>query len=313
MNSRENGSKPAKIIIIGASGLLGSAAVMELTNKHDLSGTFLKHRIHYKKSRFWPLDICDKAQVRAVLDEAQPTCVFQTAAAVNIDQCEESRDWAYKTNVEATRFFSEYCALNSIKHIFVSTDAFYNKPNKLFTEEDEPTPLNYYSETKLLADKAVLEVAADHLIIRTNFYGWNMQNKESLGEWMYFKLKNKQPFPAVFDVFYTPILNTRLVHLIEQLWIKDARVTFNVGGSKRISKLEFAQMLCEVFGFDKSLIKPSSVADLKLKARRSSNMAMSTEKLCKFLGVTLPAPIDDLHEFKRQLETGYVDKLKAMV
>jgi dTDP-4-dehydrorhamnose reductase len=124
-------------------------------------------------------------------------------------------------------------------------------------------------------------------------------------------LTQKKTIPLVHDVHYTPILTNTFVNCVESLIDIKARGIFHVGGVPRISKLQFGQWLCETFDLSQEYIRPSSVKDLKLQARRSSNMALNTEKLRRLLPQLSLDVREDLQRFKRLLDEDYPSKLKA--
>jgi dTDP-4-dehydrorhamnose reductase len=70
-----------------------------------------------------------------------------------------------------------------------------------------------------------------------------------------------------------------------------------VAGTRALSKLEFGEILCDTFGFDRKYIKRASVHDLKLKARRSNSMALSVKKFTGLIPGLLPTIEADLQKF----------------
>lgn len=299
------------IFITGASGLLGSAALVHFSKKNPVIGTYLHHRIELDGAVCHILDLRDQVATREFLNNAQPELIIHTAAAVDVDACEKNHAEAYSLNVEAVRGVAEYAAKHKTKLVYISTDAFFEGTGKLFSETDAPTPVNYYGETKLLGEEVVRKICPDYLIVRTNLYGWNYQPKFSLAEWMLTNLAAKKTTPLVYDVHYTPILTNTLVECIDELVQSGAQGIFHVAGSRSISKLDFGRLLCKAFHLDESFIKPTSVKELSFVARRSSNMALSIEKLRQALPKRQFSLEGDLQKFKELLLSGYVTKLKG--
>ncbi len=277
---------------------MGATAFIELRDGFKVTGTYLNHPITLPDCQSARLDLTDKRAVTDFLNENRPDIILHTAAAVNVDECESNRDLAYRSNVVATETLAEYVEKHEKKLIYISTDAFFDGKDKLFSEEDTPTPMNYYGESKLLGELIVRKRCEDHLIVRTNLYGWNYQNKFSLAEWMLSNITAKKKIPLVYDVHYTPILTNSVVDCLRLLIDRAAQGTFHIAGSRSISKLEFGHLLCKTFDLSTEYIVPSSVKDLHLKAPRSSNMALSIEKLKRALPELKFSLENDLQRFK---------------
>lgn len=299
-----------KIVVTGASGLLGATCLAEWRSQHQIHGTYLTHPIKMEAVSCKPIDLSQGQHLKSYLDEISPQIIVHTAAATNIDACEKDHALAYKSNVEATKNLAEYAGKHGLILVHISTDAFFDG-DRYFTEEDLPHPVNYYGETKLLAEEEVRKNCPHHLIIRTNLYGWNYQDKQSLAEWMLINLAQNRPIPLVHDVIYTPILTNRLARAALQLLEKKATGTFNIAGTRGLSKLEFGQALCKIFNLSPKAILPSSVKDLKLEAKRANSMPLSTEKFRKLLPGALASIEEDLELFKELYFQGYPQKLKG--
>jgi dTDP-4-dehydrorhamnose reductase len=54
--------------------------------------------------------------------------------------------------------------------------------------------------------------------------------------------------------------------------------TLNFGGKERVSRLELGERLCDIAGFDKSLLKSISMNEIKT-AHKVADVSMDTERL----------------------------------
>ncbi|HRK02116.1 MAG TPA: SDR family oxidoreductase [Oligoflexia bacterium] len=299
------------VLITGSSGLLGATLLMELRDRYGLVGTYLTHPISLSGTTNYMLDLREKAALFELLERVRPEVIIHTAAAVNVDECETNRELAYQLNVSVPDSLSEYCGANRSLFVHLSTDAFFSEKNVLHDEESAVTPLNYYAETKLLAEDIIRKKCSNHLIIRTNFFGWNYQIKSSLAEWIYFLLRDGKTVPAVEDVWFTPILTNTLSSTLHEMIEHGLRGTYHVASDRSISKYEFAQQICAAFDFDYSLIIPTKVESLKLKAKRSSNMALSNRKLRRDLPGWQCHIEDEIFKFKELEINGYIRRLRT--
>lgn len=312
VNRFENmGNRYQSIFVTGASGLLGSAALVNSRSFSKVFGAYLKHPIQWPGRPTWKVDFTDRRATEELLNSVSPEVIFHAAALVDIDRCQREPGLAHAMNVESTRILAEYSQKAGAKLVFISTDAFFTQGESPHGEDASPTPINVYGETKLEAEKVVQGICENSLIIRTNLYGWNYQAKHSLAEWMLYRLCTSERVPLVYDVFYSPILTQVAVECIEALVQKDAQGIFHVASDERMSKQDFGLLLCQEFGLDPTRIHPSSVKDIPLAAPRAKNMALSVKKLKNELpsmSLNVKNHLARFHELER---SGYVSRLKG--
>src|SRR6185369_12928944 len=147
-----------KLLIIGASGLLGINLAMEAMREHEVIGVdrgkLQSSPFPVIKTNFYNSRAFDSA-----LDSTQPDWVINCAALANLEECERHPDQAKILNTDLPRELAEACAKRNIKFIHLSTDAVFDGTKEdTYTEEDEPNPQGVYSQTKLDSEHAVQDV-----------------------------------------------------------------------------------------------------------------------------------------------------------
>jgi dTDP-4-dehydrorhamnose reductase len=88
---------------------------------------------------------------------------------------------------------------------------------------------------------------------------------------------------------------------------------YHATGSQCLSKYEFGVQVARRFGFDEKLVNPTSVEDSGLKAIRSPNLTLRTEKLIHALGEPLPNVSTGLEKFYTQYQQGYPQQIRRFV
>ena len=114
----------------------------------------------------------DITNYKAVLETAKllrPRVVVHSAAIVGRKECEADRARAEEVNVGGTRNIVLACKEVRAKLVFISTAAVFDGRKGNYSERDIPNPQYLYAETKLKAEKVVLELE-DHLTVRTDFF-----------------------------------------------------------------------------------------------------------------------------------------------
>jgi len=288
---------------------LGSNIVMAARSRFEVSASYNNNRVEMSGAKFLKADLTDKSQFKQI-EQFSPDLIIHCAALTNIDICEDDPDEAYRQNVLASRHIAQLADQTGAYLIHISTDAVFDGRAGNYRETDEPNPISVYGKTKLQAEHEVLSIHPSSGIVRTNIYGWNKRDKFSLAEWMLNKLEKNDELPAFKDIIYSPILVNDLIVQLFALYDKKFSGTLHLAGGESCSKLEFANVLAEVFALDKSRIKATSIDDLNLRAPRGKNISLDVSRAQELLNTSLPKVREGLMEMKRLRESGYVEALK---
>jgi len=290
-----------KILITGGSGLLAlnyAAAVKEY--KDVVLGLHERNvLIDGVCSVFLNLDSVES--LYKSLSEIKPNLVIHTVGLTNIETCEKNPQLAEYINVKLASNIATVSKNLDIKFVFISTDQLFEGKASMYNEMEKVVPLNIYGSTKAKAEREILAIHQEAMIIRTNFYGWGTTYRNSFSDFIYYKLKNKQPVQLFFDVFYTPILIEKLVEIIEKLVALNSYGIFNIVSDDRISKFNFGIILADVFGFDQSLISPVSINTRNDLVMRPADMSLNNKKTTKLLEDALGKVSSHLILLKKQL------------
>jgi dTDP-4-dehydrorhamnose reductase len=298
-----------KVLITGASGLLGSNLMRDLAADFELHGWANLNA----KPPVRSIDLLNSPRVQSELIQLKPDAIVHCAALTKVDTCEANPTLASKINVEATATLAKYCETQKCKLIFISTDAVYNgNARGPHFENETLVPSNHYARTKCEAEQVVRESVKNHVIARVNIFGWNSTSQISSAEWMLKSLTNKEPLNLFYDVCFSPILVNHLAKYLKEFLQSELNGTFNVGSPDSVSKWSFGQMLAETFGISTSGIQKGSVDSHAFKATRSKNMIMDSSKVAKATGRPLVSVKDGLLDFRKLYENGEVARLKGI-
>jgi dTDP-4-dehydrorhamnose reductase len=144
-----------------------------------------------------------------------------------------------------------------------------------------------------------------------NFYGWSISGRRSLAEWFFNKFTLGEPVKGFTDAIFSPFLATDLAGILLALIEQDSRGLFHVVNPQSISKYDFGVALAQRFGFNTSLITPTSIQNAGLAAVRSPNLKLDTDKLSKELGEIFPDQKTEMLRFHQQYLDGYPQQLKG--
>lgn len=279
-----------KILVTGANGLLGQALVRQLLEKkHEVLATgkgpsrlIIAALPNYS---YKELDLTDGPTVQQFILDAKPEIIVHAAAMTQVDQCELDKPGCYNINVTATRFIIDAAKLINARIVYVSTDFVFDGQNGPYSETDEPMPVNYYGSTKLVAEKAVMESGLSWAIARTILVYGNSDpaGRLNIVGWIKQNLEMATPIKMVTDQHRTPTFVYDLAKGIVLIVEKNATGIFHLSGEQSMTPYEVAVEIARFFGYDSSLIKPST-SDINQPAIRPPRTGFNISKAKKELG-----------------------------
>lgn len=274
--------------------MLGDALYQELSKYHEVSGCDLVELDHVIDI----VDLTNDDDLERVLSSRDFDVLIHTAAMINVDGCEDNPDLAYNLNSTLTKKLSEICRVKKSKMVYISTDAvFSGNKDGAYTEEDNVDPINVYGSSKLKGEDYIQDILDDYLILRTNIYGWNKQNKQSFAEWVYNSYLKGEEFNMFTDVLYTPIYVGNFAKALNEILDKNIQGLYNFTGSEHCSKFDFGIALGKVFGFDTNIVNKISVDSFSFKALRSKNMRIDSKKIQEKINTKLLSLEEGLKAF----------------
>ena len=223
------------------------------------------------------LDIASRSSVEAALERFKPWAVINTAGFVRVDAAEhEPRQW--RENVIGPTVLARACARRNVRLLSFSSDLVFDgaKPSP-YVESDPPRPLNAYGRSKLEAERRVLKLAPDALVIRTAaFFGpWDRYNFPALA---LRALRSGKRWPAAADQLVSPTYVPDLVQAALDLLIDAERGLWHITNRGAVSWAGFAQMVADAAGLDVSLVDPVPGVALGQVAPRPRYSALQSER-----------------------------------
>lgn len=300
-----------KLLITGASGLLGINLAVEATREHEVIGV---DRGKLKSAPFQvrQADFFRTSEINSLLDATKPDWLINCAALANLEECEKHPEQAKILNADFPGELASACAKRNIKFVHLSTDAVFDgTKDGIYVEDDEPSPPGVYSETKLEGERAVQAVNPQAIIARVNFYGWSLGGRRSLGEFFVNNLSEGKNVNGFTDVIFCPTWVNHLSRTLIEMVEKNLSGLYHVVGAQAMSKYQFGVEVARRFGLRESLIQPQSVERSELTAKRSHNLWLSTHKLSTALGHEIPEFSTGLDGFYTQFQQGYPQKIRS--
>ena len=134
-------------------------------------------------------DLGDPMALRNLVTDLRPEWIVHCPAATDVAWCETHPEDAERINAEASGTLASAAAAAGSRLLYVSTDAVFDGSRGPYAESDGTAPCNVYGRTKRKGEDLVQRALPSSLIVRTNLYGWNVQPKQSLAEWVLDRLE----------------------------------------------------------------------------------------------------------------------------
>ncbi len=263
---RTSRSDGQPLLIVGRTGTLGSAF-------HRIC----EHRgLAFRVVGRPEVDITDPSSVHSLVRRVEPWAVINAAGYVRVDDAERDAEACRRANVLGAVNLAATCRRQGIPLVTFSSDlVFDGGKHRPYTEFDETRPLNVYGSTKAEAERRVLELLPDALVIRTSaFFGpWDDYNFLAA---LFRALDDQTPFPAAADSVVSPTYVPDLVHATLDLLIDGEHGLWHLANEGAVTWFEFARAAAERGDRDAALVAPVHTARACGPAVRPSYSALSS-------------------------------------
>lgn len=271
-------------LVTGARGFLGTNAGVLLRGRARMIGQARSAADSALYEAVHGLDLQDSSQVGDLVRAVNPDVVLHAAAISGHETSANDPEQAYAVNVVATEEIARAASDIGARMVHISTDAVFDGATGNYSENDEPEPFSYYGETKLAGEDAVRRTVEDHLVVRTNFFGWSETGRKSVLEFFVNSLREGQDVRGYPDFIVTSIYVQALLESIWQLGEEGAVGTLHVASTDALSKYDYGILVAEQFGLDAELIARRGPDPEAHAASRSRDLTLDTSKAAAILG-----------------------------
>ena len=265
-----------RILITGASGMLGATIVKMLSKQFNVFGTgnsdYESIECEYKKFNLSG-DNYDE-----LISWSNPDIIIHCGALTNGNYCQNHPLEAFNVNGVSVKKLMN-ATEDRVKIIYISTDAVFPSSLHLAKESDCAFPENIYGKSKELGEFFLkTSIDRNYTIIRTTIVGLNI-NKQKSGfvEWIINTINNREELGLFADVLFTPISIWSLAEEIGFL-IKSGNInseTVHIGG-ELCTKYEFGKTLLEILSIPTIKLVESSILSFSDRAKRCTDQSLNS-------------------------------------
>ncbi|WP_076414431.1 SDR family oxidoreductase [Shewanella sp. UCD-KL12] len=276
----------AKIMITGATGLLGRAvkAQLEKETEHQVIATGFSRA----QTGIYKLDLTHVDEIAQFIALHKPDVIVHCAAERRPDVSEQDPSAALALNVSATKALAESAKRHGTWVIYISTDYVFDGTAPNYSESDKPNPVNFYGESKWQGEQALLEVSNEFAVLRLPIlYGRVEQVSESAILVLLNQLMDKQTQEIDHWAVRSPTSTMDIAQAIEQmlaLKLNNSELSgiYHFSGTETMSKYQMLLRLGELFELSTQHLKP--ISEPMDSAKRPKDCTLICDRLAK-LGI----------------------------
>jgi dTDP-4-dehydrorhamnose reductase len=236
------------------------------------------------------IDITDSKSVQLALKKQRPDALILLAAIADIDRCQREQERAQQINVDGALHVAQACADTDTRLVFTSTGAVFDGLKHGYVEEDSPSPVSFYGETKVRAEAGIQEILPAAAIIRISLVlGFSSHpGTNSMLNRLWSLLKAGTSVAAPLEEYRNPIdTGTLNQFLLDLAGRPQATGIFNLGSADSISRYDLMRRLAHSWNYPESLVQPSKESHPD-RAPRGRDHFLISDKISRVCGIPIP-------------------------
>jgi len=210
-----------RILVIGASGMLGHEAIRVLAPDFEVWGACRDPRglrdLGVPAGRILDgLDATVGASAYAMVEQVKPDLVLNAVGIVKQLAAAKAAIPSIAVNSLWPHVLADACAAHGARMVHVSTDCVFGGARGQYVETDVPDAFDLYGRSKLLGEI----VARDNVVtLRTSIVGWQLGEPTGLVGW--FAAHRTEPLKGFTRAVFSGLTTHSLTDLIRDVVLPD--------------------------------------------------------------------------------------------
>jgi dTDP-4-dehydrorhamnose reductase len=267
-----------KILITGASGLLGNEIIKITKQDFEITGWVNSHLYSNPEFNQVKVNLFNETEIYNHLSKHNFDFIIHTAALSNTSYCQQNPEESFQINVKATFAIAQFAALNKIPFVFISTDLVFNGEKGNYSEDDSVAPLNIYAKHKTEAEEKINSIYPEALIVRVPWMlGVSKFSSSGYLKSFISDLRSGKKIFLFTDEFRSAIFASEAAKGIIKVMEK-AKGILHLGGTEKLSRYEIGVLLAKHFSLNEKLIQRSALSDNITGVPRPADVTLNSTK-----------------------------------
>ena len=281
-----------KIALIGAKGMLGRELHAALSPKHEVTAWDIQE-----------IDITDRPATLLKLKALRPDLILNSAAFVDVDQCERDPDSAWRINALGSQNLALAAEEAQSALLYISTDyVFDGESSEDYDEVSQTHPINHYGRSKLAGERLAAQICPRTYIVRTSWLIGHHPNNYVA------RVINAARRDGVVrmapDQIESPTYTVDLAQAVSALIQTGSYGCYHVTSLCACTRVEYAQFVLEQAGRSEP-VEVADVSQIKRVGKRPHRTVLDCRLFQLLSGQALPDWRDGIRSyFARELATG---------
>jgi dTDP-4-dehydrorhamnose reductase len=273
----KNAVQQPKLLVTGASGLLGGVLCRLAVDKWDVCGVYHRHSVQVAGVRAFQVDLTRRDDVDDLLCRIEPDAVIHAAAVADVGRCERHPDRTADINVGVPARLAAWCSQNAVPFSFTSTDLVFDGNRPPYKETSPVNPISDYARQKIRAESDVLKCCSQAAIFRLPLMiGVSARaDARHFCRQMLDAIHEGHPLTLFSDEYRTPVDIYSAAKGILGL-LGRVQGIVHLGGRTRVSRLALGLMMAEAMGRRPDMISSVRIAEMSGAGPRAGDVSLDS-------------------------------------
>ena len=285
--------KKKKLLLLGASGMLGNALFLTIFNSNNflIKGTIRNKNKKifsddiYKNSIIRDVDVTNFKKLEKIITKFKPDFIINCIGITNKQISRIPKSIVFKINSLLPFFLSQISEIKNNKFIHISTDCVFDGKDSEYYEDSYKTATDIYGVTKSIGEE--INKSENSLVIRTSIIGHEITKKEGLLEWF---LNQKKNVDGYKNVIYSGLTTLELSKIIMKILKKNKIFGLYHISSNKISKYNLLLMIKKKYNLE---------IDIKKNFSIKKKLILNSKKFQKDTGIIVKNWSKQIQEMKK--------------
>lgn len=270
-----------RVVVTGVNGLVGQRVARELRARGVDSCFFGRGVPRIEGGPYASLELTDADAVLRALRETRPDVIINLAGLTDVDACEQHPSAAWAANVDAVSTLARASRELGAHLVHVSTDYVFDGAAGPYDEQATPNPRGAYAMSKHAGELAVRTLLPPEQwsVARTAVvFGWPAAGRDNFGSWLVGSLSKGAPVHCFEDQWISPTHVSSVAQMLCEVAERRLSGVWHLAGAEALDRVTFARAVCERLGFDRALVVPTRMADVKHKLPRPARAGLKVTR-----------------------------------